>query len=134
MEGSLGFWPRASWKGEKPYTFCSEFFAFVHHAKAASKEHFDSSRTLSNISLKIKLCLSIGPFDQGNSALVILKLMLRLSYISMNFSFANSPPLSDKNWSAKPKTLIQFLRILLMITSGFFEEDTILLHDQQGEV
>ena len=105
-EGSLWFWPRARWKGEKPCTFCSEFFAFVRHAKSTSREHFDFSRTLSNISLKIKLCLSIRPFDQGDFALVVLKLMLRLSHISMNFSFANSPPLSDKNWSAKPKTII----------------------------
>ena len=44
---------------------------FVHHAKATSKEHFGSSRTLSNILLKIKLCLSIRPFDQGDSALAV---------------------------------------------------------------
>ena len=69
-------WPRESWKEEKPCTFRSEFFVLVHHVKAASKGHFDSSRTLSNTSLKIKLCVSLRPFDQGDSALVVLKLML----------------------------------------------------------
>ena len=75
-DGNLGFCPRASRKGEKPCTFCSELLALVHLARAASNEQLVSSKTLSNISLMIKLCLSTKPLDQRDSAPVVLKLML----------------------------------------------------------
>ena len=62
VEGSFGFCPRASYNGEKPCTFASEFVGFTHHDNAKLISMFDSSRNLSDMSAIIKLCLSTKPY------------------------------------------------------------------------
>ena len=49
IEGSFGFCPIASCKGEKPCTFASEFVVFLHNDNAKLISMFDSSRNLLQI-------------------------------------------------------------------------------------
>ena len=49
------------------------------------------------------------------------------SHISINFLFANSPPLSDINFSAEPCTCIQDLKIALIATSGSLDGSQLMM-------
>ena len=102
VEGSFGFCPRAIWNGEKPYTFASEFLTFIYHDSAKLISMFDSSRTLSNMSTIIMLCLSTKPVLNDASAAVNFNTIFIDSHISIKLEFPNSPPLSDKNFSGVP--------------------------------
>lgn len=102
VEGSFGFFPRAIWNGEKPYTFASQFLTFIYHDSAKLMSMFDSLRTLSNMSAIIMLCLSTKPVLNGASAAVNLNIIFIDSHISIKLEFANSAPLSDKNFSGVP--------------------------------
>lgn len=76
VEGSFKCCSTASWNGEKPCRFASEFFAFMHHNNVKLISMFDSSRTLSSMSAIFKLCLSTQPPLNGASATVSLNTIL----------------------------------------------------------
>ena len=93
VEGSFERCSTASWNGEKPCTFASEFFAFMHHNNVKLISMFDSSKTLSSMSAIIKLCLSTQPPLNGASVVVSLNTILIL-HISIKLELVNSPLLS----------------------------------------
>ena len=64
---------------------------------------------------------SINPLLTVDSAAVVMTLMFIDSHISINLLFANSPPLSVRNFSADPYIFIQQLKMALIIVSGSFD-------------
>ena len=78
VDGSFGFCPRASWKGENPSTFANEFLAFTRQGKTRSRLNCDSSSVLSIISVIMKLCLSTKPLLNADSAAVTFCLFLKI--------------------------------------------------------
>ena len=96
VDGSFRFCLRASWKGEKPWTFASEILAFIHQDKARSRIICDSSSVLSIISAIITFCFSTKPLLNGGSAAVTFTVIFMAVNISKNSALANSPPLSVK--------------------------------------
>ena len=92
-DSSFGFYPRASWKGENPWTFACEVLAFRYQDKARSRLKCDSSSVLSIISAIMKLCLSARPLLNGYSAAVTFTVIFMASHIFKNSALANSPPL-----------------------------------------
>ena len=91
VDGNFGFCPRVNWKGEKPWTFASEFLAFGLQDNVRSRLNCDSSSGLCIISAIMKLCLSTKPLLNGDAAAVTFTVMFMASHISKNSALANSP-------------------------------------------
>ena len=85
------------WMRMAMIVFDKVFLAFRPYARAISRLEWFSSNTLFSISDSTKLCHSIIPFDQGDSAPVLCTFILRASHSVINSSLTNSPPLSVKN-------------------------------------
>ena len=102
------------------------FFAFTRHANTRWKSAPVSSNVLYSISEMIRLCCSINPLLTVDSAAVVMTLMFIDSHISINLLFANSPPLSVRNFSADPYICIQQLKMALIIVSGSFDGMTVV--------
>ena len=100
---------------------------FTHHEKAKSKYVLVTFKVLSNISDRIRLCHPTNPLLEGDSAAVEMNLIFIYLHMSKNIPFANSPPLSDINFSAALYVCIHELKMALRITSGSLEEITVMI-------
>ena len=78
-----------------------------------------SFKTLSNISVRAKLCHSMRSLLQGDSPAVVFTVIPRDSAISMNLLLANSPPLSVNNFSRAPSTKTHILNMLKLYLGLF---------------
>ena len=125
-DDSFGFCPNANWNGENLWTFASEFFAFTHHAYTSWKSAPVSSNILSNISEMIRLCHSVNSILNGDSAAAVITLMFIDSHVLRNLLFANSPPLSVRNFPDDPYICIQHIKMALIILSGLFDGMTVV--------
>ena len=101
--GTFVFLPKTRIFGTNPERPCKEFLALTAHATAVSAEQFVSSIVFRTDSLMTALCLSQTPFDQGLSAAVFIISIFRDSHIDLYSEFANSPPLSARNFLGLPK-------------------------------
>ena len=90
--------------------FMRQFFAFTAHARAVSQVHLMSFLVFKTISVRILSCHSPTPFDNGNSANVVIMFILKFSHKSIKSWDTNSPPLSENILEGGPNTLIQFWR------------------------
>ena len=79
-----------------------EFLALMAQARASSKSHLFSCRILLSIPDRIGLCRSTKPLLQGDSAAVVLTVIPKLLLNCIKLLFANSFPLSVRNFSAEP--------------------------------
>ena len=89
-----------------------------HHAKAVCKSNLLSAITLWSISANTPLCRSTKPLLQGLSAEVFIMRMFIDSASSIKLAFANSPPLSLRNFSGGPKIDNQPFIMLEIISFG----------------
>ena len=119
VQDNDGFWLISNWNGENPCTFCKVFIAFWNQFRAISRLQWLSSGTLLSNSDSTKLCHSIIPFDQGDSAPVVCTFILRASHSIVSSSLTNSPPFSVKNLLTVPYTAPQYYLMAFTIWSGF---------------
>ena len=105
--GNFGFCPNVNCAGEKPCTFANPFFAWIAHGNTNSSGIAFSAPILSSIDFNVALCLSTRPLLHGLSALVFITRIFIASAICISCSFANSRPLSLRNFSGAPKMVIQ---------------------------
>ena len=91
------------------------------HGTAAVILSVASAKMRSNISTRMKFCLSSRPLLHGDSALANMKSMLMTSHILRTLSLANFPPIQVRQY-----TLIHIWNIFWMVISGFFDALTVV--------
>ena len=87
-DGNLEFLPVVNWYGGKPYTLFKKFFTFMHHATAISGKHWVSSRILSSILERNKLCFSTRLLLQDDSAAMVFTVIPSASHNFNKFAFS----------------------------------------------